>query len=277
MSVANAFEPILRPNSFYGSEQLRQCRTGNDGVFFLVNAVFFHGFAHPSAQLPQGVTLGGRLSKQDFGGPFGLHQFRQLFSFPQDGFLVGSVHFQQKMRGNVGTRWNAHPIHVPHRPIQGVAFHELQSGRHNAGHEDFGDHGARAFGRFKGGQQGVAVARIRQQAHHDFGHHAQGAFRTHEQLREVVAGGILQNVGAGPDDLAVGQYHFQVQHVRAGNTVLHGFWAAGVVGHVAAQGGGSPRGRVWRIEHALLLAGLVEYLVDDSGLYGCLKICNIDV
>jgi hypothetical protein len=67
------------------------------------------------------------------------------------------------------------------------------------------------------------------------GDDAEGALAADHELLEVVAGDVLGELAAEPDDLAGGGDELQAEDVAAGDAVLDGLAAAGVLRDVAAD------------------------------------------
>ena len=177
---------------------------------------------------------------------------------------------------NAWSGGNRHAVNVPQSPIDGVALHELQSAWGDSGLKNATYRGACYLSRRKGGEQRQMMARVGNQADHNLGDYGQGSLRAHHELGKVVSRAVFEGVGAGPDDLATGQNHFEVKHVGPSHAILHGLGSASVVGHVASHGAAAPRRGVGRIKQSLLLACLVKHLVDDSRLDDRLKVGRVD-
>ena len=90
------------------------------------------------------------------------------------------------------------------------------------------------------------------------GDDAEGPLGAGEEALEVVAGDVLDRLAAGLEDRPVGQDHLEAHHVVGRHAVLDGPHAAGVLRHVAADGGELPARRVGRIEEPLGGAVVVE-------------------
>ena len=94
------------------------------------------------------------------------------------------------------------------------------------------------------------------------GDDAEGPLGTGEEALEVVTGDVLDRLAAGLEDRPVGQDHFETHHVVGRHAVLDGPHAAGVLRHVAADGGELPARRVGRIEEPL--GGAVVVQIDRA-------------
>ncbi len=150
--------------------------------------------------------------------------------------------------------------------VHAAAVEELQRRRDDAGAEDAGDRVAGLGQRVEVGQPGAAGRWLGEKRHRHLGDHAEGALGPGDQPGQVVAGDILPEPAAGPDDLAGRQGHRQPQHVVAGHAVLQPPQAAGAGGDVAADRGDGMAARIWRVEQAVGCRGVVERLRRDPGL-----------
>ena len=126
-----------------------------------------------------------------------------------------------------------------------------------AGVVQFGEHQLQRIAYFGHGNQ----------TQQDLGDHAERAFRTDEQLGQVIAGDIFEGFAAGLEDVAVGQHDFQAHDVVVGDAVFDGAHAAGVLGDVAAERRIFPAGRIGRIKQALGGAVIVEI----DGAHACFR------
>ena len=77
------------------------------------------------------------------------------------------------------------------------------------------------------------------------------------------------------DQRAVGQHHFQRQHVRGGEAVLEAMRAAGVLGDVAADGADRLRRRVGRVEIAAGARRAGDVRIDDARLDDDARVGNV--
>ncbi len=94
-----------------------------------------------------------------------------------------------------------------------------------------GDLGDGAKGREHG--RGMRLTRVEPQDR--LGDDRERALGSDDQLGEVVAGGGLHELAAGPDDLAGTEHRFEPEHLVAGDPVFHGAHAARVGRHGAAE------------------------------------------
>ena len=170
---------------------------------------------------------------------------------------------EQQQRAGVGMQPE---VRVLLDRVHAAAVEELQRRRDDPGGEDVGDRAAGLRQRVEVGQAGAAGGRFRQQRHRHLGDHAEGALGPGEQPGQVVAGDILPEPAAGPDDLAGRQDDRQPQHVVAGDAVLEPTQAARAGGDVAADRGDGAAARIRRVEQAVGHRSVVERLRGDAGL-----------
>jgi hypothetical protein len=110
------------------------------------------------------------------------------------------------------------------------------------------------------------VGRQGDQLEDDLGKHTQGAFRADHQPGEVIAGGALDGSGSRFDQVA---FHIEKTHthdVVAGDTVFQPAQAAGIFGHIAADGGDRLAAGIGRVEQALGFHGSGQFGGDHTGL-----------
>ncbi len=120
---------------------------------------------------------------------------------------------------------------------QDALIHHFQSRRNDAGADDVADGIGRVVDRFEDAQHGAHALRIARQPNPDLGDDGQGSFAADEHAGQIEAG-IVFGRAAELDDRAIGQHHFDAQHVIDGDAVFERVRAAGVGGHVAADGAG---------------------------------------
>ena len=111
----------------------------------------------------------------------------------------------------------------------------------------------------------------------DLGEDAQRALRADHQADEVVAGNVLDELAAELDDLAGGRDDLQAGDVTAGDAVLDGLAAAGVLGDVAADVAGLQAHRIAGEEQALVGDGLVDLVGDDARLDDDHQVRRVDL
>src|SRR5207248_84268 len=111
-----------------------------------------------------------------------------------------------------------------HRQVVDV----LEDVRREPAGDDLRDGGHDLVEIAEGGEHGRAVRQPRIQLDDDFGGQGERALGADDQLGEVVAGGDLGRLAAGPDDLAGRQHRLQPEHVVPGDAVLDRTHAARV-------------------------------------------------
>ncbi|MNV37292.1 hypothetical protein D3C71_1288060 [compost metagenome] len=99
-------------------------------------------------------------------------------------------------------------------------------------------------------------------------HDAQGAFRADHQLTEVVTAGVLDQAFVEFQQLAVAGHHLQPGHPFAGIAVADHADAAGIGGDVAADGAGTARREVHRVDQTVLACRVVQCFQRHAGLHG---------
>ena len=95
----------------------------------------------------------------------------------------------------------------------------------------------------------------------------QRAFCADEEMLQVVAGVVLLQPLQPVIDLAIGQHHFQPQHLLPRIAELQHVHAARIGGNVAADHAGALRAQAEREEAAGIQRGLLHVLQDDAGLH----------
>ena len=110
------------------------------------------------------------------------------------------------------------------------------------------DRRAAVIERMKHDLQRAALLRHRDEPEQHPGDDAEGPLGTGEEAPEVITGDVFDRLAAGLKDRPVGQDHVEAHHVVGRHAVLDGPHAAGVLRHVAADGGELPARRVGRIE-----------------------------
>ena len=98
--------------------------------------------------------------------------------------------------------------------------------------------------------------------------------------RKRVAGHVLHALVAGPEHLAVGQHDLQAHDVIARDAVFEPAQAAGVLGHVAADGGDLHRAGIGRIEQPRGARGIGDRLrrgarLDQQGQVGAVQLQDL--
>ena len=86
-------------------------------------------------------------------------------------------------------------------------------------------------------EQADRFLRQGQQAQHRFCHNAERALRADDQIHEIVARAVFDNLAAQLHDHPVGQYNLQRAHIIACDAVFDGAQTAGVRADVPADRG----------------------------------------
>ena len=267
--VAAARDPRARGPGDLGhlGQVLGDRRPGHHHVEDVVGVV---GLGHPERLLP-GVDeggAGGGGQDVDVHGP-GLTQHvghqGDVLLHPLGGAALDHDHQVGQRRVLDLARDAEVEAHVGGGRAHGDHVDVLDDQRaHAAAHHLGHDRGDLVEGG-EGGQDRGRVGQQRVEAAGDLGDQAEGALRADHQLGEVVAGGGLHDLAAGAQDLARGQHQLQAQHLVAGHAVLDRPHAAGVGGHVAAQGAAA-LAREHGVDEAVGGEGLVELGQGDPRL-----------
>jgi hypothetical protein len=144
--------------------------------------------------------------------------------------------------------------------------HHLQGGRDHAGGDDGGHRPAAGIDGVVDGEEGLDALGQAGDLRHDLGADAEGAFAAHEHAGEVVA----QRIGGSSAQLhhlAVGLDHGHAQDVVGGDPVLEAVGAAGILGHVAAQGRGLLAGGIGQELIAHGRQGVAQLQVEQARLH----------
>ena len=102
----------------------------------------------------------------------------------------------------------------------------------------------------EGGDHGFLRGGLRDEPQQHLRDDAERAFRADEQIAQRIAGHVLHALVAGPADFAVGQDDFEAHDVIARDAVFQAAQAAGILRHVAADGGDLHRAGIGRIKQA---------------------------
>ena len=125
-------------------------------------------------------------------------------------------------------------------------------------------------------EQRLHALRLAQDPHDDLRRDAERPFGTDEQAEQIRAGRIHQRA-ADIGDLAVGQDHFERQHVVHREAVLETVRAAGVLGHVAADRADLLARRIGRVVVAVRRDSLRDFEVRHAGLDRHATVGDIDL
>ena len=141
--------------------------------------------------------------------------------------------------------------------------------------DDFA-HGLRGVvDRIEDRPHGPIVLRIGRQADPHLGDDRQRAFAAHQHAQQVKAGEMIDR--AKLQDRAVAEHGFQAEHVVDGDAIFERMRAAGIGGHVAADGAGALARRVGGIVIARAGQRLGEPQVGHAGLDHCHAIARVDL
>ena len=220
------------------------------------------------AQLPQRLGLGLRL------GDHGIHHLAGLHGVAQGGFhglaqagLVLAVHVDQRQQ-RVALRQRGLQLLPLHGGLHEVVPHQLERGHavaETALHAL--QHGQRLV-KTRQGHQGRGLGlRQRAQAQQHAGDHAQRALGADEELLEVIARVVLEHGAQHGQHRAVGQHHFQAQHLLAHHAVLQHAIAAGIGGHVATDLAAAARAQVHAERQSRVHGGFLHGLQRGPGLH----------
>ena len=108
--------------------------------------------------------------------------------------------------------------------------------------------------------------RLRYEAQDDFRDDRQRSLGSNEQMGQVVANDVLDDLPACLDDLSGREHGLEAEHVLLGRAVLERTWAARAFGDIAANHRLPQRRRIGRIEEADLLDFILQVAGDDVRL-----------
>ena len=227
----------------------------------------------PAPGLPDIVPFGGVFGHADAQGAPLLADGRHLVSVF---FHLGrvAVHFHEQQRRGVGGQ--AHLAVRLHGP-DGEIVHELQGGRHDPGRDD-GRH--RLGGRLdfiEDGDHRFPVGRQGDQFEDDLLEHPQGPLGADHEGRQVVPGGAFDGPRAGLDDIAVHVEKLQAHDIVPGHAVFESPEPAGVLRHVAPQGGNRLAARIRRIEEPFGLHRRRQFGRHHAGLHPRVHVGLVDL
>jgi hypothetical protein len=119
--------------------------------------------------------------------------------------------------------------------LNGKCVHDLERRRQHAGRDYVADGLPGSMRRSEGSQECLHHFRPLDNAQSDFGGDAQSAFRANEDACQVIAR-CIKRTGTELHQFAAGQYYFQRQDMRDGETVFQAVRSAGVLGDITADG-----------------------------------------
>src|SRR5437588_8116463 len=229
-----------------------------------------HGAKGVFAALPEQIALLGGAGHAKFARAAEQAGFANLLDLRFHG-LANAFEFDEQHGGGIHgiARVRGFFHHAEHDAIQ-----HLDRDRGDGAGGDFGHGAARVFAGFVNSQDSFHQFGFAHQPDGHLGDQGHGAFGAGEQAREVVAGQVGQ--AAGLNHFAMGQHQFQAQYVVGGDPVGQSVRAAGVFGHVAADGAGALAGRVGRIEVAAAFHGSGDIEIDHARLHHGALVFEID-
>jgi len=119
--------------------------------------------------------------------------------------------------------------------LDGKRVHDLERRWQHAGRDNVADGLPSGMRRSEGSQKSLHHFRPLDNAQRYFGGDAQGSFRANKDSCQVVARSI-ERTGTELHQFAAGQYYFQCQDMRDGETVFQAVRSAGVLGDITADG-----------------------------------------
>ena len=192
-----------------------------------------------AARRPYRRLIGRMLDNERVEGARFFADFSQRFGALENLILVVAIERDQDICAAfvaVDHRGNDFVPCVFGRRIHNVALHELNRLRIQARELDFRH----------GGNGGLNIAEREDEAHVFFGvgdklhgelgDNAKRALRANHQVQQAIARACFRDLAAQAQHLAARQNHRHGKHIVARGAVLHGSHAAGVRGHVSADG-----------------------------------------
>ena len=154
---------------------------------------------------------------------------------------------------------------VFHRGGHGLVHH-LQPGRDDAGRND-GGHGVARFAHVvEAGHDAARQLRLGHQLDRDFGGDGQHAFAADHDAEQVVAG-LVQRIAAELNRLTFHGEAAHLEDVVQRQAVFEAVHAAGVFGHVAANGAGDLAAGVGRVVQTVGRSRLADGQVAHAALH----------
>ena len=254
------------------ANDVRQLRSRHHAVLDRVaGAQPADGAAGHLAALPQHRSLVGRRRLQYIAGAEPLAELDDLFHFLIEPNRQ-AIDFNDEHGPGVGRKTEVVRLFDGR---QNALVHQFQGCRNNAGRDDLAHGIAGVVQRVERRPHGTRVLRIGRQADPDLGHDAERAFAADQhadqiELRQIVDGPKL-------NDRAVAQYDLDAENVVDRDAVLERVRAAGVGGHVAADGAGALARRVGGVVVACARQRAGEPKVGHSGLDDRHAISEVDL
>ncbi|KAG0773741.1 hypothetical protein G6F22_014619 [Rhizopus arrhizus] len=130
--------------------------------------------------------------------------------------------------------------------MRGASVHHFKPCGDHAGRDHLRDRVAGCLDAGKTGHHDLRASRLGNQLDRNLGDHAQHAFGSDEDGQQVQARRV-RRFGTQLDHVAVDRDHTHAQHVVHGQTVFQAMHAAGILGHIAADGTGNLAGGIGRV------------------------------
>src|ERR1035437_2749559 len=175
------------------------------------------------------------VGQEDIDRPLLEADFSDLLSGFHELFLAGGLKEEQQI-GRVA-RHGHFKTGIALHQLENILLHKLDAHRQDFFLEN-GRHAADGVVQLiEWDEEQVAAAGRGNQPERDFGNDGQGAFRSRNQLSQIVGGGRFKVFAAGLDDFAIGQNGFQTQNEVAGDSIFDSAHAAGIGSDVAPDAG----------------------------------------
>ncbi len=244
-------------------EEGRHLADGDRDVV-LVRCPMTDGLGDVLAQLPQVLQLLLALAHHAVEHPALLDAMFEGRQRLLGTLLGGGLEFQQRVERAVGLERRRHVTAAEHlgQRLVGEEFEGgqvqlvLEGVQHRHDRVEIG--GAQ--------HQRGEVGRLTLQAHGGLDNEAQRALGADEQLAQVVAGGVLDQVLVQLQQVALAGYHLHAGDPVAGHAVADHLDATGIGADVAADLAGAGGGEVHRVVQALVLGELLQLRGDHAGL-----------
>ncbi len=244
-------------------EEGRHLADGDRDVV-LVRCPVTDGLGDVLAQLPQVLQLLLALAHHAVEHPALLDAMLEGRQCLVGALVGGGLEFQQRVERAVGFERGRHVATRQHLG-QRLVGEELEGGQIQLVLEGVQHRHDRVEIRGAQHQRGE-VGRLTLQAHGRLDDEAQGALGADEQLAQVVAGGVLDQVLVQLQQVALAGYHLHAGDPVAGHAVADHLDATGVGANVAADLAGAGGGEVHRVVQALVVGELLQLGGDHAGL-----------
>ena len=160
-----------------------------------------------AADAPNLLALGLVARAQDFSGASLAARALAPRRFLADR-LRESVDFEQQQRPGAGRRQRSH-VQVRRDGFERIAVDQLDGRRDHARLDDVADRLRRVRDRRERRAERGLHRRLRHEPQDDSGNDGERALGSDEQVRQVVADDVLDDLAAGFDDVAVGQHRLR--------------------------------------------------------------------